>query len=46
MVVAMRGTNAEQGRKILSESGLPITPAEDMSTAANILKEILNNQEF
>ena len=45
MVVAMRGTNAEQGRKILSESGLPITPAEDMSTAANILKEMLNNQE-
>jgi succinyl-CoA synthetase beta subunit len=38
MVVAMRGTNAEEGRRILNESGLDITAAADLAGAAEILK--------
>ena len=34
VVVRMEGTNAEEGRKILSESGLKLTPAVDLSDAA------------
>src|SRR5580704_12413550 len=34
IVVRMEGTNAEQGRKILSESGLKITVADGMRDAA------------
>ncbi len=34
LVVRLQGTNAEQGRKILSESGLNITPAETLKEAA------------
>jgi succinyl-CoA synthetase beta subunit len=34
LVVRLQGTNAEQGRKILSESGLDITPAETLKEAA------------
>jgi succinyl-CoA synthetase beta subunit len=34
LVVRLQGTNAEQGRKILSESGLNITPAETLADAA------------
>jgi len=34
LVVRLQGTNAEQGRKILSESGLDITPAETLAEAA------------
>ncbi len=34
LVVRLQGTNAEQGRKILSESGLNITPAETLAEAA------------
>ncbi len=33
MVVRLEGTNAEQGRKLLAESGLPITPAQDFNEA-------------
>ena len=34
VVTRMEGTNAELGRKILEESGLPFTTAPDMETAA------------
>ena len=34
LVVRMKGTNEELGRKILAESGLPIISADDMATAA------------
>ena len=34
LVVRLDGTNAEQGRRMLAESGLDITPAENMKDAA------------
>jgi succinyl-CoA synthetase beta subunit len=34
LVVRLAGTNVEQGRKILAESGLPIISAEDLGDAA------------
>lgn len=43
MVVAMRGTNAEEGRRILNESGLDITAAADLAGAAEILKDMLSS---
>jgi succinyl-CoA synthetase beta subunit len=33
LVVRLQGTNAEQGRKILADSGLDITPAETLAEA-------------
>jgi succinyl-CoA synthetase beta subunit len=41
MVVAMRGTNAEEGIQILADSGLDITGAPDLAGAAEVLKEKL-----
>lgn len=43
MVVAMRGTNAEEGRRILNESGLDITAAADLAGAAEVLKDKLSS---
>jgi succinyl-CoA synthetase beta subunit len=34
LVVRMKGTNEELGRRMLAESGLPIIAAEDMADAA------------
>jgi succinyl-CoA synthetase beta subunit len=34
LVVRMKGTNEELGRKILAESGLPIISADNMASAA------------
>jgi succinyl-CoA synthetase beta subunit len=34
LVVRLAGTNVELGRKMLAESGLPITPADDMKDGA------------
>jgi succinyl-CoA synthetase beta subunit len=34
LVVRMQGTNVEQGKKILTDSGLPIISAETMAEAA------------
>jgi succinyl-CoA synthetase beta subunit len=34
VVVRMEGTNVEQGKKMLAESGLALTPAEDMGDGA------------
>ena len=41
MVVAMRGTNAEEGARILGESGLNVTSAPDLAGAADVLEQIL-----
>ena len=41
IVVAMRGTNSEEGLSILGESDLNITPATDLSGASEALKSIL-----
>ncbi|MEM6414426.1 MAG: ADP-forming succinate--CoA ligase subunit beta [Pseudomonadota bacterium] len=35
LVVRLEGTNVEAGKKILSESGLAITPADDLEDAAD-----------
>src|SRR5690606_13389869 len=40
-VVAMRGTNAEAGLRILTGSGLDITAASDLASAAEKLRERL-----
>ena len=37
----MRGTNAEEGLRLLDESDMDITPAPDMASAAEILREKL-----
>jgi succinyl-CoA synthetase beta subunit len=34
MVVRMRGTNVEEGMKLLAESGLPVVLAKDLRDAA------------
>ena len=41
IVVAMRGTNSEEGQVILGESGLNFIPATDLSGASEALKSIL-----
>ena len=41
IVVAMRGTNSEEGLNILGKSDLNITPATDLSGASEALKSIL-----
>ena len=41
IVAAMRGTNAEEGLRLLDESDMDITPAPDMASAAEILREKL-----
>ena len=44
LVVRLAGTNVDEGKKILSDSGLKITPADDLDDAAvkivNAVKEI------
>lgn len=39
LVVRLEGTNVELGKKILSESGLKITPADDLADAAKKVVE-------
>ena len=44
LVVRLQGTNVDLGKKILSESGLAIIPAETMAEAAEkIVKAVKNN---
>ena len=45
IVAAMRGTNAEEGLRLLQESDMDITPAPDMASAAEVLKEKLSSME-
>lgn len=39
MVVRMLGTNADEGRKLLSESGLEVTLVDDLTQAAMAIRE-------
>ena len=41
VVIRMEGTNVEQGRKILAESGLNLTTAADMKDAAQKVAELV-----
>jgi succinyl-CoA synthetase beta subunit len=41
VVVRLEGTNVEQGKKILSESGMKITPADGIGGAAAAIKQVL-----
>jgi succinyl-CoA synthetase beta subunit len=43
VVVRMEGTNIEEGRKILAESGLKLTTATDLEDAAVRVAEIVSN---
>ncbi len=45
IVAAMRGTNSEEGLRLFHESEMDITPAPDMASAANILREKLVEME-
>ena len=44
LVIRLAGTNVDEGKKILSDSGLKIIPADDLDDAAvkivNAVKEI------
>ncbi|HUT55254.1 MAG TPA: ADP-forming succinate--CoA ligase subunit beta [bacterium] len=44
MVIRIEGTNAEQGRQILAESGLNFTVAKDFKEAAQKLKEVMKGK--
>ena len=41
MVVAMRGTNAEEGLRLLRQSDMDITPVPDMASGAEVLRDKL-----
>ena len=43
IVVRMLGTNADEGKEILAESGLTITLANDMNEAAAAIKSAASN---
>jgi len=40
LVVRLEGTNVEAGRKILKQSGLNVTPADDMADGAKKIVEL------
>ncbi|MEZ4566533.1 MAG: hypothetical protein R2860_06025 [Desulfobacterales bacterium] len=40
LVVRMEGTNVEEGRRILAESGLELFTAADMKSAGDIVAKI------
>jgi malate-CoA ligase subunit beta len=42
LVVRLAGTNVEEGRRILKESGLPIITADSLSEAAARVVEAFN----
>jgi succinyl-CoA synthetase beta subunit len=42
VVVRMEGTNVEQGRQILADSGLNLITAADLKDAANKVAEIVS----
>lgn len=45
LVVRLEGTNAEEGKRILRESGLNITPAEDMADGAQKICALVAGKE-
>lgn len=44
LVVRLQGTNVELGKKLLSESGLNIIPADDLSSAAESIVKAVKGQ--
>ncbi len=44
VVVRMEGTNVEEGRRILAESGLALTPAADLADAAAKVAEMVRGK--
>jgi succinyl-CoA synthetase beta subunit len=44
LVVRMEGTNVEEGRRILAESGLDLFTADDMKSAGEIVAKIVASQ--
>ena len=44
MVIRLEGTNVEEGRRILAESGLNFTVAHDMEEAARKVVELAGKQ--
>jgi succinyl-CoA synthetase beta subunit len=45
LVVRLEGTNVELGKKIISESGLPIISADDLGDAAKKAVEAVRHAE-
>ena len=45
LVVRLEGTNVEQGKKILKESGLPIKAADDLADAAQKIVSAVQNAQ-
>jgi succinyl-CoA synthetase beta subunit len=45
LVVRMKGTNEELGRKLLAESGLPIISADNMADAAKQIVEAVTGSQ-
>lgn len=43
LVVRLEGTNVEAGKKLLTESGLTLTPANDLSSAAQTIVNQVNH---
>ena len=43
LVVRLEGTNVEKGKSILAESGLPILSADNLSTAAQKIVDVVRN---
>ena len=45
LVVRLEGTNVEEGRRLLEESGLAITPASTMLDGAQKICSLVNGQK-
>ncbi len=45
IIVRLQGTNAEEGKKIIDESGLKVYSAVLLSEAANLVQKIVSEQE-
>jgi succinyl-CoA synthetase beta subunit len=45
LVVRLEGTNVALGKKLLNESGLAITPADDLADAAKKVVAAANGEE-
>ena len=46
LVVRLEGTNVEQGKKILADSGLALEPADSLSQAAEKIVQIYNKSRI
>lgn len=43
IIVRLQGTNAEEAKRIINESGLEVFSATELSEAADLVKKVLNN---